>query len=704
MHFLASPDTWLVAREEIGLRFSGTRSLVDLRHVKVEHECISIFRCSPFSFGALLFSRITRVPREYQNFRELFLKMYHHLLCRCSKIHKTDDGVYRAEQHVSQEVCCASVGGVCQGAGWIHGQRRHQHVHSRGQYADHDEPLFYELNSEDDFPSFGPRSFVFWTGNAEEEGRGGPPGTVDSNDEIFSECVMESNPCDQVCYLIGLDTTICDCHPGYALLPDGQTCRDVDECDLSFCGEHGTCTNTLGSFACTCHPGFLPGRGGICVEDFDECADPEVCPGPAQCTNLEGSYRCDCPPGYAYVINQCQDEDECLMEVCGEHSYCNNTLGSYTCSCETGYTPAPNGSCVDVDECGDPEVCPGPGQCTNLEGSYRCDCPAGYAHGINGCQDEDECMMAVCGEHSYCNNTVGSYTCTCETGYTLDPSGSCVDLNECEGDRASCSQQCVNLPGHFRCECLPGFRLSSDNITCIDVDECLLGYGGCQQRCNNLLGTYYCSCHQGYRLSIDGVSCLDIDECLQNQGGCEHTCTNTVGGFVCSCPPHLSLSPDNRTCQGAGVSRCEQQNGGCQQVCVTLPEGGYRCDCHAGYQIQSDHATCEDVDECAHANGGCHQRCLNSPGSYHCACEEGYSLRRDGDGLVTCEDAGETLAQKLPATLRVVTTGGVLHLDCVSAHLGTRVLTVLRCAPRLVSTGARVFVTMCAAVQKAGAA
>lgn len=48
---------------------------------------------------------------------------------------------------------------------------------------------------------------------------------MDSNDEIFSECVMESNPCDQVCYLIGLDTTICDCHPGYALLPDGQTCR-----------------------------------------------------------------------------------------------------------------------------------------------------------------------------------------------------------------------------------------------------------------------------------------------------------------------------------------------------------------------------------------------------------------------------------------------------------------------------------------------
>lgn len=48
-------------------------------------------------------------------------------------------------------------------------------------------------------------------------------------------------------------------------VPDFVIFADVDECDLSFCGEHGTCTNTLGSFACTCHPGFLPGRGGICV-------------------------------------------------------------------------------------------------------------------------------------------------------------------------------------------------------------------------------------------------------------------------------------------------------------------------------------------------------------------------------------------------------------------------------------------------------
>ena len=41
--------------------------------------------------------------------------------------------------------------------------------------------------------------------------------------------------------------------------------EDLDECDMGFCGEHGTCTNTVGSYVCTCFSGFLPGSDGICV-------------------------------------------------------------------------------------------------------------------------------------------------------------------------------------------------------------------------------------------------------------------------------------------------------------------------------------------------------------------------------------------------------------------------------------------------------
>lgn len=35
---------------------------------------------------------------------------------------------------------------------------------------------------------------------------------------------------------------------------------------------------------------------------------------------------------------------------------------------------------------------------------------------------------------------------------------------------------------------------------------------------------------------------------------------------------------------------------------------------------------CVDVNECAKHNGGCDQKCVNSPGSYSCACNAGYEL------------------------------------------------------------------------------
>lgn len=35
---------------------------------------------------------------------------------------------------------------------------------------------------------------------------------------------------------------------------------------------------------------------------------------------------------------------------------------------------------------------------------------------------------------------------------------------------------------------------------------------------------------------------------------------------------------------------------------------------------------CVDINECADKNGGCRQKCINSPGSYACACNAGYEL------------------------------------------------------------------------------
>ena len=39
---------------------------------------------------------------------------------------------------------------------------------------------------------------------------------------------------------------------------------------------------------------------------------------------------------------------------------------------------------------------------------------------------------------------------------------------------------------------------------------------------------------------------------------------------------------------------------------------------------------CTDIDECQEGLHSCRQVCVNTNGSYECACKEGYSLRNDG--------------------------------------------------------------------------
>ncbi|XP_009640562.1 epidermal growth factor-like protein 7 [Egretta garzetta] len=51
-----------------------------------------------------------------------------------------------------------------------------------------------------------------------------------------------------------------------------------------------------------------------------------------------------------------------------------------------------------------------------------------------------------------------------------------------------------------------------------------------------------------------------------------------------------------------------------------------RCACPPGWTGR----VCQtDVDECAGQSHGCGQRCINTAGSYHCACRDGFSLAAD---------------------------------------------------------------------------
>uniref|UniRef100_A0A8D0MDF7 Fibulin-2 n=1 Tax=Sus scrofa TaxID=9823 RepID=A0A8D0MDF7_PIG len=333
----------------------------------------------------------------------------------------------------------------------------------------------------------------------------------------------DNGPCKQVCTVIR-DTVMCSCFPGYAIMADGVSCEDINECvtDMHTCSRSEHCVNTVGSFRC---------------------------------------YKAlTCEPGYMLKDGECTDVDECEL---GTHSCqvgftCQNTKGSFYCQprqrCMDGFLQDPEGNCVDINECTSlSEPCQPGFSCVNTVGSYTCQrnpliCGRGYHASQDGtkCVDVNECETGVhhCSETQVCHNLPGSYRCDCKAGFQRDAFGrTCIDVDECEAQR--CSQECANIYGSYQCYCRQGYQLAEDGHTCIDIDECAQGAGVlCTFRCINVPGSYQCACpERGYTMTANGRSCKDLDECALGTHNCSEaeTCHNIQGSFRClrfDCPPN----------------------------------------------------------------------------------------------------------------------------------------------------------------------
>ncbi|KAM6944598.1 hemicentin-1 [Lycodopsis pacificus] len=81
----------------------------------------------------------------------------------------------------------------------------------------------------------------------------------------------------------------------------GGTCVDVDECLLRKPCQH-ECRNTIGSFKCLCPPGYRLLPNGRSCKDIDECVDQGIqCGHNQMCFNTRGGYQCldtPCPASY----------------------------------------------------------------------------------------------------------------------------------------------------------------------------------------------------------------------------------------------------------------------------------------------------------------------------------------------------------------------------------------------------------------------
>ncbi|XP_014389126.1 PREDICTED: fibulin-2 isoform X4 [Myotis brandtii] len=441
----------------------------------------------------------------------------------------------------------------------------------------------------------------------------------------------DNGPCKQVCSIIG-DTAMCSCFPGYAIMADGVSCEDRDECLLGAhdCSRRQFCVNTLGSFYCVnhtvlCAQGFILNVHRKCV-DINECVtDLHTCSRGEHCVNTVGSFRCykalTCQPGYTLEEGECTDVDECELGThnCQAGFTCQNTKGSFYCQarrCMEGFLQDPEGNCVDINECTSlSEPCRPGFSCINTVGSYTCQrnpllCRRGYHASQDGtkCVDVNECEAGMhhCKEGQVCHNLPGSYRCDCKAGFQQDAFGrACVDVNECwTSPGRLCQHTCENTLGSYRCSCASGFQLAADGKHCKDVNECETQR--CSQECANIYGSYQCYCRQGYQLAEDGHTCTDIDECAQGAGIlCAFRCINVPGSYQCACPEWgYTMMANGRSCKD--VDECALGTHNCSEAetCHNI-EGGFRCllfTCPPNYirvsETKCERTTCHDFLEC----------------------------------------------------------------------------------------------------------
>ncbi|KAK7393015.1 hypothetical protein VNO78_21465 [Psophocarpus tetragonolobus] len=89
-------------------------------------------------------------------------------------------------------------------------------------------------------------------------------------------------------------------------------------------------------------------------------------------------------------------------------------------------------------------------------------------------------------------------------------------------------------------------------------------------------------------------------------------------------PVALDWAVENHTCKDA----CKSQHSVCYNA--THMGHGYLCNCSAGFR-GNPYLTngCRDINECEESHDCMeHTKCINSNGSYHCSCRDGY----EGDG------------------------------------------------------------------------
>ncbi|KAL8184069.1 UNVERIFIED_CONTAM: Latent-transforming growth factor beta-binding protein 3 [Gekko kuhli] len=504
----------------------------------------------------------------------------------------------------------------------------------------------------------------------------------------INECENGSLCANGVC-VNTLGSFKCQCPVGFQSVKEGPRCEDVNECDFPAACVGGECVNTVGSYQCLCRPGYQLESGRKC-QDVDECAkDPDLCQPHGACENTDGSFVCVCDDGFAPSEDQqsCEElphnKKECYLNF-DDTVFCDSVLATnitrQECCCSLG---AGWGDHCEIYPCPVLNSVEFHTLCPDGKGFILDDTPLNY--GIPAHRDIDECALfgqEICKEGK-CVNTQPGYECYCKQGFYYDGNLlECVDVDECLDESNCMNGRCENTRGGFRCACPLSTIYDATQKKCIsaseiDVDECQ-DPGVCKLgRCTNTVGSFSCDCHPPWTLDPSGKECqlpetqadrvtdrrdvcwqlrgedgmcsspfnghhLSYEECCCQYGkgwGYQcHPCPPRGPGLNCQSTPSESNSFWDFSALFSKVHKdadsSEEDSDECRCIngrCVRTQQG-LVCECPLGFQLDSTHTRCLDIDECRELNQRgllCKtERCVNTSGSYRCTCKSGYVRSR----------------------------------------------------------------------------
>uniref|UniRef100_A0A8C7H0B1 EGF containing fibulin extracellular matrix protein 1 n=1 Tax=Oncorhynchus kisutch TaxID=8019 RepID=A0A8C7H0B1_ONCKI len=197
-----------------------------------------------------------------------------------------------------------------------------------------------------------------------------------------------------------------------------------------------------------------------------------------------------------------------------------------------------------------------------------------------------------------------------------------------------------------------------DSECCCDVSDCTRSQGLTIQCLNrkrrgvqNIIMDdflYFRSAFLPFLFNLLVPPCLaDVNEC-EGSNPCQHQCYNIMGSFICQCEQGYELASNQASCQD--IDECAFSSYMCQWQCVNQP-GGYVCTCPEGYQLQGNRM-CQDIDECETGNN-CREdeMCWNYFGGFRCyprnPCHEPYV--KTGEGRCSCQSL--TICRGLPPSI-----------------------------------------------------